>query len=246
MRDREEAEAAIHAGSSASRAEPPPDVRFRRVLGALVVLLLIFGFVYKTLHGRPSSVPLGIAGLGLGMAPERAREVFRTLDELPPDAAGIDPGSRLPRLRGRGKLFDEPATCTLWFAIEHTLSKIECVLDPKTSKDEQEKVSRRVLVTLQKLYGSEREGGLGTANHVWQNQRALLSLRLPEDVGSIVLTNSLSGHDNAVTELVAAGKSEAQRQRIAEERDALKRQLDDLQKLERERREAADAGPDGG
>jgi hypothetical protein len=246
MRDRPDADTAIHSGSSASRAEPPPDARFRRVLGALVVLILVLGFAYKTLNGRPSTVPLGIAGLGLGMSPERAREAFGRLEEIAPDAAGIDPGSQLPRLRGRGKLFDEPATCTLWFAIEHTLSKIECALDPKATKDEQQKAGRRVLVTLQKLYGSEREGSLATANHVWQNQRALLSLRLPEDVGSIVLVNTSAGHDSAVTELVAARKGEAERQRVAEERDALKKQLDDLQKLERERRESADAGDDAG
>lgn len=245
MRDGQEAEA-IHSGSSASRAEPPPDARFRRVLGALVILTLVLGFAYKTLNGRPSSVPLGIAGLGLGMSPERARGVFRQLDEIPPDATGIDPGSQLPRLRGRGTLFDEPATCTLWFAIEHTLSKIECALDPKATKDEQDKAGRRVLVTLQKLYGSEREGAIASLNHVWRNQRALLSLRLPEDAGSIVLTNTMNGHDNAVTELVAAQKSEAERQLVAEERDALKKQLDSLQKLERERREPADAGQDGG
>lgn len=234
------------SGSSGSRAEPPPDVRFRRVLGALVILLLCFGFLYKTLNGRPSSVPLGIAGLGLGMSPERAREVVRTLHEIPPDPAGIDPGSKLPRLRGKSTLFDEPATCTLWFAIEHTLSKIECALEPKPNEDEQRKTGKRVLVTLQKLYGSEREAGLATLNHVWQNQRAVLSLRLPGDAGSIVLVNAVSGHDNAVTELVAAQKSEAQRQRVAEERDALKKQLEELQKLERERREPADAAGEAG
>lgn len=243
MPSRRDADLAIQSGGSASRAEPPPDIRFRRLLGALVVLLLGFGFLYKTLNGRPSSVPLGIAGLGLGMSPERTREVVKNLEEVPPDPAGIDPGSQLPRLRGKTTLFDEPATCTLWFAIEHTLSKIECSLEPEPTKDERDKTGKRVLVTLQRLYGSEQQAGLATPNHVWQNQRAVLSLRVPEDSGSIVLTNTITGHDKAVTELVAAQKNEAQRQRVADERDALKKQLEDLQKLERERRAAADAGP---
>jgi hypothetical protein len=241
-----EAELASHSGHSASRAEPPPDARFRRVLGGLVVLVLVLGFLYKMLNGRPSSVPMGIAGFGLGMSVERAREVLPGLTEIAPDPAGLDPGAQLPRLRGRVQVFEEPATCTLWFAIEHTLSKIECALDPEANADERQKTAERVLVTLQKLHGSEQPGSLATPTRVWQNQRATLQLHVPEGDGSVVLVNAASGHDGAVTELLAARKSAHEREVVTRERDRLKRQLEELKELERERREAGSAVADAG
>jgi hypothetical protein len=242
MRSDPAADLSVHSDSSASRAEPPPARRLSRVLGVLVVLLVLGGFVWKALGTRPSSVPLGMAGVGFGMSAERVRETFGAMEDVPPDGpAGVDPGTQLPRLRVRTNVFEEPASCSFWFAVEHTLSKIECVLDPLPDARTQAKQQKRVISLLQSLYGLEQTSGADGRHHVWQNQRAKLSVAVPAEPGSVVIANVSSRHDAAVVEALATQKSTEQRDRIQKEKDELEKRLRELQRLEREREAATDA-----
>ena len=230
-----ELDASMHPDATASRAEPPPPLRSRRFIGAFVLAVVALGLGLKLLGERPSNVPDGIGGLRFGMSPAEARQTVSSVEDLPPSTLPTtDPSEELPHLRGRAPVFDEPATCTLWFAVAGGLSKIQCALDPLPSRDSTDRVSQRILVTLRNLFGEERRTGADGAYYLWQNDRASLQLMMPRQSASIVITNTLRDHDGAVARLTAASAEKAKLDEVLEEREALKERLEELKKLQRE------------
>jgi hypothetical protein len=222
-----------------SRAEPPPERRRALAIGLVTVVLVSVALVVKLLASRPAHVPLGIAGFRLGADVEAAQKVLPSLAPAPPlpavmnQVAGFE--VKYPRLAGKSLLFDEPAKCTLEFAVEGTLSRIDCEVDPLPSAELQENAARRVLKTLRALYGGESSSRPNFWE--WRNAEARLSLYVSdakEPSAVIRLSNVGARHDRAVGELV-----EAERRRVL---DDAKRVLEERKKEVERIREELDAG----
>ncbi len=252
---RERAPGEPDALRSRSRAEQPPSSRFTAVLGGIGLAVVAAGILFTALRDRPARVPHGLVGVEFGMTEAMVKQKIPGLEPAP--KAGFvglagNEAEGPPRLSGKTLLFDEPATCTFTFAVDDTLSKIDCLVDPLQSREAHQRTLQKLLLTLRKLY--DTESSVNGETWTWKNPEARLWVRSdfeeqtsflgPSTPKSVIeVANTWSEHDTAESKrYLERSKREAAQRKADRAAEVARRAKERAAEIERLRRAQSDGG----